>query len=229
MLAQLFLSFLQVGAFSIGGGYAAMPLIQSQVVERFGWLTMEEFTNLITIAEMTPGPISVNSATFVGLRVDGVAGAADCHLWVHSAFPDSGIAALLGLCQIPQRPCHADRALPAAPGGGGAHHFGGAGHSLYRRAHHGHAEPGKPFRGLGERDSVRRGAAAATAPEGRSHCRYGRLRRSICACCRALQGASYKYLFRGISPRTACRKSGKRHFFEKANSVNQRSPEFVRN
>ena len=75
MLAQLFLSFLQVGAFSIGGGYAAMPLIQSQVVERFGWLTMEEFTNLITIAEMTPGPISVNSATFVGLRVGGVAGA----------------------------------------------------------------------------------------------------------------------------------------------------------
>ena len=75
MLAQLFLSFLQVGAFSIGGGYAAMPLIQSQVVERFGWLTMEEFTNLITIAEMTPGPIAVNSATFVGLRIGGVAGA----------------------------------------------------------------------------------------------------------------------------------------------------------
>ena len=49
MLAQLFLSFLQVGAFSIGGGYAAMPLIQSQVVERFGWLTMEEFTNLIPL------------------------------------------------------------------------------------------------------------------------------------------------------------------------------------
>ena len=75
MLAQLFLSFLQVGAFSIGGGYAAMPLIQAQVVERFGWLTMDEFTNLITIAEMTPGPIAVNSATFVGLRIGGVAGA----------------------------------------------------------------------------------------------------------------------------------------------------------
>lgn len=75
MLAQLFLSFLQVGAFSVGGGYAAMPLIQAQVVERFGWLTMEEFTNLITIAEMTPGPIAVNSATFVGLRIGGVAGA----------------------------------------------------------------------------------------------------------------------------------------------------------
>lgn len=75
MLAQLFLSFLQVGAFSVGGGYAAMPLIQAQVVERFGWLTMAEFTNLITIAEMTPGPIAINAATFVGLRIGGVAGA----------------------------------------------------------------------------------------------------------------------------------------------------------
>lgn len=72
---RLFLSFLKVGLFSIGGGYAAMPLIQSQVVERYGWLTMNEFTDLITIAEMTPGPISVNSATFVGIRIAGVTGA----------------------------------------------------------------------------------------------------------------------------------------------------------
>ena len=72
---QLFLSFLQVGLFSIGGGYAAMPLIQSEVVYGHGWLTMSEFTNLITIAEMTPGPIAVNSATFVGIRIAGVPGA----------------------------------------------------------------------------------------------------------------------------------------------------------
>ena len=64
-MLQLFWSFLQIGMFSIGGGYAAMPVIQSQVVERYGWLTMGEFTDLITIAEMTPGPITVNSATFV--------------------------------------------------------------------------------------------------------------------------------------------------------------------
>ena len=75
MLWQVFLSFLQVGAFSVGGGYAAMPLIRSQVVEHFGWLTMDEFTNLITIAEMTPGPIAVNSATFVGMRLGGILGA----------------------------------------------------------------------------------------------------------------------------------------------------------
>lgn len=72
---QLFLSFLQVGLFSVGGGYAAMPLIQSEVVAGHAWLTMNEFTDLITIAEMTPGPIAVNSATFVGIRIAGVPGA----------------------------------------------------------------------------------------------------------------------------------------------------------
>lgn len=72
---QLFWSFLQVGFFSIGGGYAAMPLIQTQVVISHNWLTMSEFTDLITIAEMTPGPIAVNSATFVGTHIAGLLGA----------------------------------------------------------------------------------------------------------------------------------------------------------
>ena len=72
---DLFLSFLKVGLFSVGGGYAAIPLIQSQVVEGKNWITMSEFTNLVTIAEMTPGPISVNSATFVGIRIAGIPGA----------------------------------------------------------------------------------------------------------------------------------------------------------
>lgn len=75
MLAQLFLSFLQIGLFSIGGGYAAMPLIQQQVVEQHAWLTMSEFTDLVTIAEMTPGPIAVNAASFVGMNLGGVPGA----------------------------------------------------------------------------------------------------------------------------------------------------------
>ena len=72
---QLFLSFIQVGALSFGGGYAAMPLIQEQVVNLHSWLSMSEFTNLITIAEMTPGPIAVNSATFVGMQIVGILGA----------------------------------------------------------------------------------------------------------------------------------------------------------
>ena len=62
---QMFLTYFQIGLFSFGGGYAAMPLIQSLVVDGKGWLTMAEYTDLLTIAEMTPGPIAVNSATFV--------------------------------------------------------------------------------------------------------------------------------------------------------------------
>lgn len=72
---QLFLSFFKVGLFSIGGGYAAVPLIQSQAVEKYSWLSLSEFTDLISIAEMTPGPITVNSATFIGIRMAGIAGA----------------------------------------------------------------------------------------------------------------------------------------------------------
>ena len=63
---QLFFSFLQIGMFSFGGGYAALPLIQEQVVTQHGWLSRSEFTDLITISQMTPGPIAVNSATFAG-------------------------------------------------------------------------------------------------------------------------------------------------------------------
>ena len=75
MLLDLFLCFFQVGLFSIGGGYAAMPMIQSKAVEYYHWLNMSEFTDLMTIAEMTPGPITVNSATFVGIRIAGIPGA----------------------------------------------------------------------------------------------------------------------------------------------------------
>ena len=72
---QLFLSFLQIGAFSFGGGYAAMPLIQAQVVDLHHWLSLGEFTDLVTISQMTPGPIAINSATFVGLKIAGFSGA----------------------------------------------------------------------------------------------------------------------------------------------------------
>lgn len=72
---QLFWSYFQIGLFSIGGGYAAMPLIQHQVVEIHPWLTMTQFTDIVTIAEMTPGPIAINSATFVGTLIAGLPGA----------------------------------------------------------------------------------------------------------------------------------------------------------
>lgn len=74
-LLQLFLSFLQIGLFSFGGGYAAMPLIQAQVVTANSWLTMNEYTDLVTISQMTPGPIAINAATFVGIKIAGIPGA----------------------------------------------------------------------------------------------------------------------------------------------------------
>lgn len=72
---QLLISFIQIGLFSFGGGYAALPLIQNQVVTVHGWLTMSEFADVITISQMTPGPIAINAATFVGIRVGGIFGA----------------------------------------------------------------------------------------------------------------------------------------------------------
>ena len=72
---QLLWSFFQIGLFSVGGGYAAMPLIEHQVVDLHPWLTMTQFADIMTIAEMTPGPIAINAATFVGIRVAGLPGA----------------------------------------------------------------------------------------------------------------------------------------------------------
>lgn len=72
---QLFLSFFQISLFSFGGGYAALPLIQGQVVNVHHWLSMTEFTDLITISQMTPGPIAINAATFGGMKLTGMPGA----------------------------------------------------------------------------------------------------------------------------------------------------------
>lgn len=80
LLFQLFFAFIQVGLFSVGGGYAAIPLIQEQIVNIYGLMTLEEFSDLITVAEMTPGPISINSATFVGMRLAGIPGVLLCSI-----------------------------------------------------------------------------------------------------------------------------------------------------
>lgn len=74
LLLKLYVQFLKIGAFSFGGGYATLPLIQQYIVEQEGWITMTQFTDLITISQMTPGPIAINSATFVGAQVAGPAG-----------------------------------------------------------------------------------------------------------------------------------------------------------
>ena len=75
-LWSLFCTFFKIGAFTFGGGYAMIPLIQKEAVENKGWITDEDILEIIAIAESTPGPIAINSATFVGYRTCGVLGAA---------------------------------------------------------------------------------------------------------------------------------------------------------
>jgi chromate transporter len=71
---ELFITFFKIGLFTIGGGYAMIPLIQQEVVAH-GWLTLLELTDFIAVAESTPGPFAVNIATFVGMEMGGLLGA----------------------------------------------------------------------------------------------------------------------------------------------------------
>lgn len=75
MLLQLFIVFFQVGLLSVGGGYASLASINNLVVDQYGWLTANDLTDLITLSQMTPGPLAINAATFVGTKMNGLAGA----------------------------------------------------------------------------------------------------------------------------------------------------------
>lgn len=102
---QLLWSFIQIGLFSIGGGYASLPLIEHQVVDVHGWLTASQLTDIVTISQMTPGPIALNAATFVGTRIGGLPGAIVATLgcvlpsciivlalaWVYTKYKDLGL------------------------------------------------------------------------------------------------------------------------------------------
>lgn len=79
---QLFWSFFQIGLFSIGGGYASIPLIQEQVTVVHSWLSIQEFIDILAIEQTLPGPIAINAATFVGIRVEGFWGGLVCTLAV---------------------------------------------------------------------------------------------------------------------------------------------------
>ncbi len=81
-LLTLFLTFAKIGAFTFGGGYAMIPLIQREAVTHHGWVTDDDIMDIIAIAESTPGPVAINSATFVGYRVAGVLGSAAATLGV---------------------------------------------------------------------------------------------------------------------------------------------------
>ena len=74
-LWTIFLTFFKIGAFTFGGGYAMIPLIQREAVEKHHWVTDEDILDIVAIAESTPGPIAINAATFVGYHVAGFAGA----------------------------------------------------------------------------------------------------------------------------------------------------------
>lgn len=76
MLLSMFLTFLAIGSVAFGGGYAMLPLFERMIVDTHGWLDMSEFLDMLAIAQVTPGPISINSATFIGFQLYGVVGAA---------------------------------------------------------------------------------------------------------------------------------------------------------
>ncbi len=80
ILLELYWEFVKIGLFSIGGGYASLPLIQESIVGVKQWLSAAQFTDLLTISQITPGPIAINSATFVGMHVSGIAGSVICTL-----------------------------------------------------------------------------------------------------------------------------------------------------
>ena len=86
LLLEIVLAFMKIGALSFGGAYASIPIVERQVVEISKWMTYAEFADLITLDELTPGPIMINSATFVGMKIAGIPGA---------------IAATLGCITVP--------------------------------------------------------------------------------------------------------------------------------
>lgn len=92
---ELFCTFFKIGAFTFGGGYAMVALLEHEFVEKKRWLTREEFLDMVAIAESTPGPVAVNSATYIGYKLAGVAGAAASTLAV--CLPSFAVIYLISL------------------------------------------------------------------------------------------------------------------------------------
>lgn len=74
-LIKVFISFIKIGSLAFGGAYAAIPLVEKEIVENLHWMSYDEFSNLLALDELTPGPIIVNAASFIGMKVASVAGA----------------------------------------------------------------------------------------------------------------------------------------------------------
>ena len=71
---QLFWAYLKIGIFGFGGGYAMLSMIQFEIVDHYGWMTVEEFADMVALSQMTPGPVSINIATYIGYTVGGILG-----------------------------------------------------------------------------------------------------------------------------------------------------------
>ena len=74
-LIELFISIFKIGAFTFGGGYAMIPLIEEEVVKNKGWLSKEEFVDILVVAQSLPGALAVNTSVFLGYRISGIVGA----------------------------------------------------------------------------------------------------------------------------------------------------------
>lgn len=96
---ELFYSFCVIGIFCVGGGYASVPLIQNQVIDIHHWLTLSEFMDIFAISQMTPGPIGINAATFVGTKIAGLGGAVAATL----GFVTPSLFIMLALAKLLQR------------------------------------------------------------------------------------------------------------------------------
>ncbi len=83
-LILVFFSFLKIGAIAFGGGYAMLPVIMTEVVNVQSWLSQQEFLNIVSISQVTPGPIAINSATYVGFKTAGILGSVAATLGVVS-------------------------------------------------------------------------------------------------------------------------------------------------
>ena len=168
---QLFLAFLRIGALSFGGGYAAMPLIQEEVVTHYHWISMADFTDLVTISQMTPGPIAINAATFIGLQMAGPLGAVAAT--IGDVLPSCIVVTLIAiLYEIPESEPAAGRAENAAARGRGPHLHRGAADPP--SGHRTSGQPGPPHVRLvypGTRDAAE--ASLGPHPRHGSHRRAG--------------------------------------------------------
>ncbi len=91
----MFLTFFKIGAFTIGGGYAMIPIIQQEIVDKKKWIEEEEFLDIIAISQGSPGPIAINASIFIGYRLKGLKGAITCMLG--TALPSFMIILLIAM------------------------------------------------------------------------------------------------------------------------------------